>query len=104
MSWKDEIRKKVMPHTYGVELDNFTSMRDRLIKNLQELNEYAFDAETDEANLELAIANLGKIIADAKYVYEMEFGSEFYNIDKRRFAWKKNYGKIFGGIFYVETR
>jgi hypothetical protein len=86
MTWKEEIRKKVMSHTYGVELDNFTGMRDRLIKKLQELNEYAFGAETDEANLELAIANLGKIIADAKYSYEQFFGSEYYNIDKRRFA------------------
>ena len=86
MSWKDEIRKKVMPHTYGVALDEFTGMRDRLIKNLQELNEYAFDAETDEANLELAIANLGKIIGDYSYAYKMQFGNKYYNIDKRRFA------------------
>ncbi len=75
-----------MPHTYGVELEQFTGMRDRLIKTLYELNEYVFDAETDEANLELAIANLGKIIADTKYEYEMTYGNKYYNIDKRRFA------------------
>tara|TARA_R100000084_G_scaffold108574_1_gene71587 strand:- start:3056 stop:3307 length:252 start_codon:yes stop_codon:yes gene_type:complete len=79
-------RGKVMPHTYGVELEQFTGMRDRLIKTLYELNEYVFDAETDEANLELAIANLGKIIADTKYEYEMTYGNKYYNIDKRRFA------------------
>ena len=79
-------RGKVMPHTYGVELEQFTAMRDRLIKTLYELNEYVFDAETDEANLELAIANLGKIIADTKYEYEMTYGNKYYNIDKRRFA------------------
>ena len=75
-----------MPHTYGVELEQFTGMRDRLIKTLYELNEYVFDAETDESNLELAIANLGKIIADTKYEYEMTYGNKYYNIDKRRFA------------------
>ena len=75
-----------MPHTYGVELEQFTGMRDRLIKTLYGLNEYVFDAETDESNLELAIANLGKIIADTKYEYEMTYGNKYYNIDKRRFA------------------
>ena len=79
-------RGKVMPHTYGVELEQFTGMRDRLIKRLHELNEFAFDAVTDEANLELAIANLGRVIADAKYEYEMTYGNKYYNIGKRRFA------------------
>ena len=79
-------RGKVMPHGYGVKLEEFTGMRDRLIKTLREVNEYTFGAETDEENLELAIACLGKVIGDAKWVYEMTYGNQFYNIDKRRYA------------------
>lgn len=79
-------REKVMPHTYGVELEEFTGMRDSLIKKLTEVNEYAFGAETDEENLELAIAYLGRVISDAKWFYEMTYGYQYYNIDKRRYA------------------
>ena len=79
-------RGKVMSHTYGVELEEFTGMRDSLIKELREVNEYAFGAETDEENLELAIARLGKVISDAKWLYEMTFGNQFYYIDKRRYT------------------
>ena len=79
-------RGKVMPHTYGVKLEEFTSIRDNLIKELREVNEYAFGAETDEENLELAIAYLGRVISDAKWLYEMTYRNQFYNISKRRFA------------------
>ena len=79
-------RGKVMPHTYGVELEQFTNIRDNLIKEIREVNEYASGAETDEENLELAIACLGRVISDAKWFYEMTYGNQFYNIDKRRYA------------------
>jgi len=79
-------RGKVMPHTYGVELEQFTNIRDNLIKEIREVNEYASGAETDEENLELAIACLGRVISDTKWFYEMTYGTQFYNIDRRRYA------------------
>lgn len=85
MNWEDTIKKRKIPkHLFGGLLDEFTGMRDSLIKELQELDLDAFDAETEEANLELALSNLGKIIGDFKYAYNMQFGNTYYNIDKRR--------------------
>lgn len=82
------ILPKVMPHTYGVRLDEFIGMRDRLIKSLQELDKFGVHAgmRAGDTGLELAIACLGKVIGDARWVYEATFQNDFYNIGKRRFA------------------
>jgi hypothetical protein len=75
---------KIQRHLYGGYLDDFYRIRDGLIKALQGLDIGSFDATDDEENLELALANLGKIIGDYGYVYEMELG-KFYDVAKRRF-------------------
>lgn len=87
MNWEDTIKKRkriTEDYQFGSLLDEFTGMRDSLIKELQELDLDAFDAETDGANLELALTNLGKIIGDFKYAYNMQFGKDYYDIDRRR--------------------
>ena len=86
MNWENTIKKRksiTEDYQFGRLLDEFTGMRDSLIKELQELDLDAFDAETDEANLELALSNLGKIIGDFKYAYNMQFGRDYYDIDRR---------------------
>ena len=86
MNWENTIKKRkriTEDFQFDRLLDEFTGMRDSLIKELQNLKIYASDAETDNLNLELALTNLGKIIGDFKYAYNMQFGKDYYDIDRR---------------------